>query len=334
MKKLFILPVFVLFILSCATTADKKEFAAVHPSAYGPAVPQDKGYLVEEIRDGLYWATEGAYQVMFLTTGEGVIVVDAPPSIGEKVLQAVADVTNEPITHVVYSHSHADHIGAAAMYPAGAVIIAHEDTKTQLESALSNNRAFPYGVFVGGSEPPLPTVTFKDRYELKVGSQTLILDYHGANHEPGNIFIYAPRQHVLMLVDVVFPGWVPFKDLALAEDIQGFLNAHDQVLEYDFDVFVGGHLTRLGTRDDVQIQKEYVSDLIANAGTALKTVDFMAIAQEQGFANPWGLFDVYLDAVAEKTTELTLAKWSGRLGGADVWTKDHSFRILESLRIE
>ncbi len=58
--------------------------------AYGPAVPQDKGYLVEEIRGGLYWVTEGAYQVMFLTTGEGVIVVDTPPSIAGKMLLAVA----------------------------------------------------------------------------------------------------------------------------------------------------------------------------------------------------------------------------------------------------
>lgn len=334
MWKILVLPLLILFILSCGSTADKKELAPVPKSAYGPAVPQDKGYLVEEIRGGLYWVTEGAYQVMFLTTGEGVIVVDAPPSIAEKVLLAVADVTDEPITHVVYSHSHADHIGGAAAYPEGAVIIAHEETKTQLQKAASKNRAFPFGVFVGGSAPPLPTVTFTDRYELTVGSQSLILDYHGANHEPGNIYVYAPRQKVLMLVDVIFPGWVPFKDLALAEDIQGFLDAHDQVLDYEFDVFVGGHLTRLGTREDVEIQKEYFGDMIANAGTALKSVDFMAVAQEQGFANPWNLFDVYLDAVAEKTAELTLAKWDGRLGGADVWTKDHSFRVLESLRIE
>ena len=48
---------------------------------------------------------------------EGVIVVDAPPSIGENILAAIAEVTDEPITHVIYSHSHADHIGAAGIYP-------------------------------------------------------------------------------------------------------------------------------------------------------------------------------------------------------------------------
>ena len=56
--------------------------APVPTTAAGRAIPQDKSYLVEEIGDGLYWVTEGAYQVLFLTTGEGVIAVDAPPTIG------------------------------------------------------------------------------------------------------------------------------------------------------------------------------------------------------------------------------------------------------------
>jgi len=62
-----------------------EQLAPVPETAFGPPVPQDKGYLVEEISDGLYWVTEGMYQVMFLTTGEGVIVVDAPPTIGENI---------------------------------------------------------------------------------------------------------------------------------------------------------------------------------------------------------------------------------------------------------
>jgi hypothetical protein len=65
-----------------------------------------------------------------------------------------------------------------------------------------------------------------------------------------------------MLVDIVFPGWVPFVYLAIAEDVADFIKAHDIVLNnYDFDTFVGGHLTRLGTRDDVVTQQEFVSDL-------------------------------------------------------------------------
>ena len=79
---------------------------------------------------------------MFLTTGEGVIVVDAPPTIGDKILKAIAEVTDEPITHVIYSHSHADHIGAAGLFPASATYIAHEDTKVHL-----HRWPFPIGHF-------------------------------------------------------------------------------------------------------------------------------------------------------------------------------------------
>ena len=84
---------------------------------------------------------------------------------------------------------------------------------------------------------------------LIVGNQTLQLDYHGNNHLPGNIFIYAPQQKVLMLVDIIFPGWIPFPYLAIAKDTAGFIEAHDIALNnYDFDTIVAGHLTRLGTR--------------------------------------------------------------------------------------
>lgn len=306
----------------------------VPPTVFDPDVDLSKGYFVEEIQDDLYWVTDGTYQMMFLVYKQGVIVVDAPPSIGENILNAIADVTDKPITHVVYSHSHADHIGAAGIYPDDAIVIAHEETAAQLEDALSADRAYPYGVFIGGGPVPLPDITFKKHFTLRRGEQVLELDYRGANHEPGNIFIYAPRQKVLMLVDVIFPAWVPFAELALAEDIPGYFEAHDQVLSYDFDTFIGGHLTRLGTREDVETARQYVLDVRANAAAALQQVDFFAIAQETGFENQWLLFDTYLDAVAQTCAEATVSEWSGQLGGVDIFTFSHCYAALESLRIE
>ena len=47
-----------------------------------------------------------------------------------------------------------------------------------------------------------------------------------------------------MLVDVVYPGWVPFAALAMAQDIPAWLAAPTQALEYPFQTFIGGHLTR------------------------------------------------------------------------------------------
>ena len=298
-----------------------REAASLPESAKGPQIDFSKGYLVEEIKDGLYWVTDGAYNTMFLTTGQGVIAIDAPPSIGENYLKAIEEVTDEPITHVIYSHTHIDHIGSAAMFPDEAIIIAHQDTASELEDRNDPNR-------------PIPTVTFEDTYTLEVGTQKLELAYYGPMHKPGNIFIYAPNQKVLMLVDVIFPGWTPFKDLAMAQDVPAFLAAHDKVLEYEFDTFVGGHLTRLGTFEDVQVQKEYFADIEAAAAKANQEVSFMEIGQEVGFENLWLTFQTYADTITQQCTDEVVPKWIDKLGGVDLLTYDHCWKISESQRID
>jgi len=320
--------------VTLGTTVAAFAAAPLPEAAKGVPIPPDKGYYVKEISDGLYWVTEGVYNTMFLTTGKGVIVVDAPPSFGDKLLKAVAEVTKEPITYVIYSHAHADHIGGAGQYPASATYIAHEDTKARLEQASDPGRPTPYGVFVGGGAVPLPTVTFADKYTLTVGSQTLELAYRGDDHEPGNIYIYAPKQKVLMKVDIIFPGWTPFIDLAVSEDAMGYLKAHDTILSYDFDWLVSGHFGRLATRKDVEVQKAYMQDIVANAATALQSVDFMTVAGQTGFQNLSLLFDTYLKAVSQKCADLTVPKWIDKLGGVDVWTQSHCFKVVEALRID
>ena len=295
--------------------------APLPEAARGPAIDSAKGYLVEEIKDGLYYMTDGVYQNMFLTTGQGVIVVDAPPSYQGKLTRAIAEVTGEPITHLIYSHSHADHIGGAGALPPGITIIAHEETNLQLARANDPNR-------------PLASETFTDTFTLDVGTQHLELAYKGPQHEPGNIYIYAPGQKTLMVVDIIFPGWTPFKSLAIAEDAPSFVAAHDDILAYDFDVLIGGHLTRRGTRADVEIQKEYITDIRNNALMSLQTVDFNAIGQKVGFDNPWALFSAYLDEVADRCAAATVPKWIDRLGAVDIFTRTHCAVFGDSLRVD
>ena len=303
---------------------EKMRISAPLPdTAMGLQIDYSKGYLVEEIKDGLYWVTDGAYQAMFLTTGKGVIAVDAPPSIGENYLKAIAEVTDESVTHVIYSHTHNDHVGSMSMFPNDADI---HSTSRNWPDALVRKKVIP--------NRPVPTVTFDDTFTLEVGTQKLELSYYGPMHEPGNIFIYAPNQKVLMLVDVIFPGWTPFKDLAMAQDVTEFLAAHDKVLEYDFEIFIGGHLTRLGTVEDVQIQKEYFQDIQASAGKANQDVSFMAIGQEVGFSNPWLVFQIYADTITQQCTDEVVPKWIDRLGGVDLFTYDHCWKISESQRID
>lgn len=305
------------------TTNTTTVVTQIPEAAKGPAIPQ-KGYLVEEIRDNLYWVTDGGYDTMFLVTDKGVVAIDAPPSIGQNYLKAIAEVTDKLVTHVIYSHAHLDHIGAAGMFPKNATYIAHQDTGAELQRAVSvaDNDSMV---------PPVPTVTFPNNYTLQIGNQTLNLDYYGTNHMPGNLFIYSPNQKVLMLVDIIFPGWIPFPYLAIADDPAAFIRAHDIALKnYDFDTLVAGHLTRLGTRDDVVIQKEFISDLEKAATKANSEVLFTDIAKEVGsFDNPWLLVSKHIDAKEKNCVESLLPKWQSKLGGAEQFMSTQCFTMTE-----
>lgn len=96
------------------------DYRPIPADGYGALFLPDriaKGYHVEEINDGAYYVTSGAYDTMFVRTGNGVVVVDAPPLLGENLNRAIAEVTDEPVTHLIYSHWHSDHIGAAGSSP-------------------------------------------------------------------------------------------------------------------------------------------------------------------------------------------------------------------------
>lgn len=186
---------FIKTVLACSTPAPQ----AIGPSqdvnpTYNP-VPEfavglplnSDGYRIEDFGKGAYMITNGYYQAMALVSTKGVIMVDAPPSIGQNLLYAVGNITHLPITHQVYSHSHTDHNGASFLY-GNVTRIGHRLTRDYL--ALAND---PYR--------PLPDKTFSDEMTLTVGNQTLQLKNRGPNHSPDNTYIYAPAQKVLVLID-------------------------------------------------------------------------------------------------------------------------------------
>lgn len=72
-----------------------------------------------------------------------------------------------------------------------------------------------------------------------------------------------------MIVNVILPGWMSFAYLGEAEDMPGFVRAHDQVLHYSFDHYVGGHLTSSSNRVDVVVQREQINDVETNCDNAL-----------------------------------------------------------------
>ena len=297
------------------------KYIDVPASARGPAIDPAKGYRLQDLGSGLYMLTDNAYQSMLLVYDKGVVVIDAPPSYSAHIPQAIAEVTTKPITHVVYSHSHIDHIGGAKGLGGQPVIIAQEETARLLTRAADPNR-------------PLPTVTFADRYTLRVGSQVLELSYHGNAHEPGNIFISAPAQRVLMVVDVVFPGWMPWRRFALAQDIPAYFGQVEEIRKLDWDTLVGGHVARTGTHADVDVQAEFIGDVKQAAATALVSTRPGVTLNALDSANPWAGFDNYIDRVAGQCVNTLTPKWSTRLAGFDVYVWDQCYAMEQSLRIE
>ncbi|WP_316505806.1 MBL fold metallo-hydrolase [Nitrosopumilus sp.] len=275
-----------------------------------------QSFTVNNFVGNLYLFTEAGYNSMFIPTGEGVVVFDAPDSSGSNLVDAIADITDEPITHVVYSHGHKDHIGAAHYFPDDAVIIAQEQTKTWLEKSADPDR-------------PIPTVVFSDDYTLESGNTVVELSYKGPVHSNGNIFFYIPEYKTLFLVDHAHPGWVPWWSLGGSTDVRAYIDGHDWILDYDFDYFVPGH-GEIGDRDDVLLIQEYVLDLKGKAMTAIQTIDF-AEATKGVSSEGYNMTDAYFEALADKCAQLSDDEWRDKLIGTDTWTETSCMKMIMSI---
>src|SRR4051812_19341644 len=139
---------------------DLPDYAPIPRPALGPAL-NEQGYYVGRVERNLYWVTDGTYQAAFLTTPDGVVLLDAPPTIGHNLQRAVDEiaaangVTNK-VTHLIYSHHHADHAGASSLFDRNVVRIGHEETRNLLlrdddparpapEETFQATRTFEFG---------------------------------------------------------------------------------------------------------------------------------------------------------------------------------------------
>ncbi|MBB3659464.1 glyoxylase-like metal-dependent hydrolase (beta-lactamase superfamily II) [Rhizobium sp. BK650] len=296
-------------------------FMKIPPSARGPEIDRKKGYRIESLGAGLYMVTDNAYQSMFMVYDRGVVVVDAPPSYAGKIKEAVREVTDKPITHLIYSHSHADHIGGAGSFGPVPVIIAHSETKRLLVRDADPQR-------------PIPTMTFDDRYRLRLGSQVLELSYPGNGHEPGNIMIYAPAQKVLMFVDIVFPGWMPFRRFGVAQDIPGYFEQVRELDHHPFEKLVGGHVSRIGTHEDVKLQIAFDDDIRAAASAALHSQTFPTELNGVEPVNSWAFVSDYTARVAGQCVAAMTPKWKDKLAAFDTFIWDQCYAMEQSLRVD
>src|SRR5690349_17685497 len=307
-----------------ASAGTLPDYAPVPPSALGPAV-NAQGYFVGRVQKNLYWVTDGTYQAAFLTTKDGVVLFDAPPSIGHNLQRAIDQIASasgvsNKVTHLVYSHHHADHLGASALFGRNVVRVGHIETRRLL--ARDNDPARPG-----------PDLTFETNHTLRVGGERINLAWHGTNHTPDNSYIHFPDHDTLMLVDINLPGWVPFDSFNLNEDVPGSIAAPTKALAYPWKHYIGGHMGRLGTRHDMVVYQQYVADLVGGVKRALVAVDPTPFFTRYG-NNTWAAVKTYQDAQVNYAAAPVIKKYTGVLAAADVYTASIAFILLESIRLD
>ena len=305
-------------------TSALPDYAPVPKSALGPAL-NEQGYYVGRVEHNLYWITDGTYQSAFLTTSDGVVLLDAPPAIGNNIQRAVDEIASangmsNTVTHLIYSHHHADHVGASSLFDRNVARIGHEETRRLL---------------LRDDDPARPPneETFGDRQTLEIGGERIDLTWHGANHSPDNIIIHLPDHDTLMLIDIVNPGWAPAYVSNLTEDIPGYIEAPANALAYAWKHFIGGHLSRLGTRDDVTLHQRYMADISESSRNAIDTVDPTPYFQKYG-ENTWAAVKGHLDEVTRVAAAPVIEKYTGQLAAADVFTESTTFWVMESIRLD
>ena len=312
--------------LASTPERDLPDYVPVPPSALGPDL-NEQGYYLGRVERNLFWVTDATYQSAILATDEGIVLFDAPPTIGHNLRRAVDEIAEtegvqNTVTHIVYSHHHADHAGAANLFGDDPIRIGHVECQRLLLRDSDPTR-------------PAPNVTFEDTYTLRVADERVELSYRGPNHSPDNIFIHFPDHDVLMLIDIVNAGWVPIYNCNLSEDIPGYIDAPGVALTYPWSTYIGGHLGRLGTRDDIELHQAYISDIVDATTAALSTTDPTPYFMKYG-QNAWAGVKGYLDAVADAATAPVVEKYTGVLAAADIveFTRSSTFQIMQSMRLD
>jgi len=206
-----------------------------------------QGYEIEDLGDGLHRFIDDRHRSVFLITSQGAIVTDPLNHKAATWLkEQIKTRFNVPIKYVIYSHNHSDHIyGGEVFKSPETTFVAHKLSAQDIKNTKMTTVA--------------PDLTFEDELILSLGDSTVKLNYHGPNDGRGSISILFEKQKTLFVVDWIVVGRMPWQKL-WSYDIQGMINSTEAVLDYDFDVFVGGHAD-IGTKADVERYLSYIKQL-------------------------------------------------------------------------
>ena len=194
MKKIntfIFIPVFLLILLS-HSFAQRRE-------------AQPVGFI--KISDRLYEISggQGANSGVYIGD-DGVLVIDAKMDEESvvQVIEHIKQITDKPILYLINTHSDGDHTSGNRYFPETVTIIAHENCRKEL---LSSNRGGTQSEWAKPELAPfVPSVTFRDKMDIFLGTKKVELWYFGVGHTTGDNIVYIPDEKTAFIGDLIFIG--------------------------------------------------------------------------------------------------------------------------------
>jgi len=162
---------------------------------------------MQKVKDNLYMITGGGGNTAAFITEKGVVIVDTKnPGMGPAILEKVKSVTPKPVTMIINTHTHGDHVGSNSAFTGAVEIVAHENCKASMEKmpAFQSDEGKKF----------LPNKTYKDKLSLLKGKDKIDLYYFGRGHTGGDTFVVFPALRVMHAGDMfAFSNGLPIIDI-------------------------------------------------------------------------------------------------------------------------
>src|SRR5437660_558999 len=197
-------------VLSMAVTAQQQGGRGGQPPA--------RVVEVQKLKDNLFVLTGGGGNTAVFIQKDGVVVVDAKnPGWGQPILDKIKTLTDKPITTLINTHTHGDHVSGNVEFPATVDIVVQENTKTNMQKMIPNSTAQDQTVpaqtiFQQNGGKGLPKHTFKDKMTLLKGPDEIDLYYFGRGHTNGDAWVQFPALRVVHAADIFSGKNVPLLD--------------------------------------------------------------------------------------------------------------------------
>lgn len=230
----------------------------------------------------------------FVITEKGVVVIDAlgSPALAQRLVEQVKTLTDQPITHVLVTHYHADHIYGLQVFKAlGAQIIANRKALEYLNSDTARLRLMASRTDLAPWIDETTQLQAADQWlegplDLRVGGVLFQIRPVGPSHTPEDIVVFVPSKKLLFAGDLVFRSRIPYVGGA---DSRQWIKALDTLLAMDALVIVPGHGPMSeSARVDVETTRDYLQFLRAAMGEAAKNLEPFEDAYK---ATDWSRFE-------------------------------------------